>query len=290
MKKSTGPKYKYDVNGSVEMTKMDEMTAKFSQNRPFLKAFLGVLKGLIRLFSLPGIRKIHPWVSEKHTHGVILPINNELTVDNILMPYPIISEFIDKSSYRMIMNVCGCRQTYDCKNHSPQLGCINMGEGVLDMSPGLGRLASKEEAHEHVKKAIESGLVPYIGKGRIDNALYGVPDRGKLLGLCFCCHCCCLTTAFNSLPSDHLRRLFPHIDEVTMEVTDDCTACETCLEYCIYDAITIENGKAVQNKEKCWQCGRCVTYCPSEAIKISIENLEFKDELIKRISTFADIT
>ncbi len=290
MKKSSGPKYIYDENGRIVLTKLDEIIAKFSQNRPFLKVFLAVIKGLIRLFSLPGVRQVHPWVSEKHTHGVILPINNELIVENTALPYPVISEFIDISSYRMIMNVCGCRQTYNCQNHSPQLGCINMGEGVLDISPGLGRLVSKEEAYEHAKKAIDSGLVPYIGKGRIDNALYGVPDRGKLLGLCFCCHCCCMTTAFNSLPKDHLRRLFPHIDQVKIEVTGDCAACGTCIDYCIYDAITIENGKAVQNREQCWQCGRCATYCPSNAIRMTIDNLDFKDELVERITSFSDIT
>jgi hypothetical protein len=33
----------------------------------------------------------------------MLPINEELKVDNVLLPYPIISEFIDMSSHRMIM-------------------------------------------------------------------------------------------------------------------------------------------------------------------------------------------
>ena len=189
----------------------------------------------------------------------------------------------------MIMNVCGCRVAYGCKNHAPTMGCINLGESVLDMPPGIGRLVSKEEAIEHAKKAIDDGLIPAIGKGRIDNFFYRIPDKGKLMGICFCCHCCCITEFFNRLPADQLNRMFPRIDEIVMAVTDDCIGCGACLEYCIYDAITIENGKAVQN-DRCRQCGRCATHCPSQAITIDLKNLDFKEDVMRRIGTYVDVT
>ncbi len=280
---------KYDANGNAILTKEDELVAKISSNRPFLKVFLGSIKFLFKFFSLPGIRKRHPWVSEKYTYSAVLPINEELKVDNVLLPYPIISKIIEKSSHRMIMNVCGCRQTYDCQNHPPEIGCINMGESVLDINPALGRLVSKEEAHEHAKKAIASGLVPFLGKGRIDNTLYMIPDKGKLLGLCFCCHCCCITDAFANLPADHFKRLFPDYEGIKMEITNDCTACGTCMDYCLYKAITIEDGKAVHN-DMCIQCGRCATNCPSQAIKMSLENTEFMDDIINKIDSYVDLT
>ncbi len=283
------PTLQYDADGNIIMSEYDRMLAKYGQNTLVTKIFLNSIKALFRVFTLPGIRHIHPWVSEKHTHGVMLPINEELKIDNVPLPYPIIEEFIEKSSHRMIMTVCGCRQAYSCPNHPIELGCINLGESVLDLSPGLGRLASKQEALDHVKKAIDNGLVPYIGKGRIDNTLYGIPDKGKLMGLCFCCHCCCLTDAFNTLSADYFNRLFPRIEEIKFEVTDACTGCGTCLEYCLYKAITIENGVAVQN-DMCRQCGRCATYCPTKAITVSMDNSDFKDALIQRISSKVDIT
>ena len=282
-------RHNFDADGKVILTLEDKIINKFTTNQPFLKAFLGVIRFLYRIVSLPRFRNTHPWVSEKYTLGVMLPINKELYVDNMPMPYPIITEFIDKASHIMIMNVCGCRVAGKCKNHPQDIGCINMGDSVLEISPGIGRLVTKEEAHAHAKKALESGLIPYIGKGRIDNTLYQVPDRGKLLGLCFCCHCCCLTDAFLHLPPDHLDRLFPRIEEIKMEITDDCTGCGTCTDYCLYKAITVENGTAVQNGY-CRQCGRCATYCPSNAIKISMDNYKFKDEIIKRISARVDLT
>jgi UDP-glucose 4-epimerase len=267
----------------------EELTLKFSTNRKFLQLMLGFVRLSIKVLSRPGIRDVHPWVSDKHTHGVTLPINEELKYDNMLLPYPIISEFIDKSSHRMIMNVCGCRQAYDCQNHSPELGCLNLGESVLDMAPGLGRLVTKEEAHAHAQKAIESGLVPSVGKGRIDNFFYGIPDKGKLMGVCFCCHCCCIAGSFKELPAEQLDRMFPRIEGLRMEVTDDCIGCGSCTEYCIYDAISIDSGKAVLG-DLCRQCGRCATQCPSKAISISLDNHDFMEEMIQRISSYVDVT
>jgi len=266
-----------------------EMVVRFSKNATVLKIMLGSIRMGFKIASLPLIREFHPWVDERKTHGVMLPINEELKYDNVLLPYPIITEFIEKSSHRMIMNVCGCRQAYGCKNHPATLGCINMGESVLDINPGLGRLVSKEEAHAHVRKAIESGLVPHIGKGRIDNTLYGIPDKGKLMGLCFCCHCCCIAGFFKTLPADQLDRMFPRIEGVRMEVTDACTGCGTCLTYCIYDGMKVENGKA-RVTQKCRLCGRCAMNCPSGAITMSLDNHAFKDEIIRRISAYVDLT
>jgi ferredoxin len=51
----------------------------------------------------------------------------------------------------------------------------------------------------------------------------------------------------------------------------------------------MENGKAVHN-DNCRQCGRCVIYCPSEAIHLSLENADFMQDIIRRISSFVDIT
>jgi NAD-dependent dihydropyrimidine dehydrogenase PreA subunit len=49
-------------------------------------------------------------------------------------------------------------------------------------------------------------------------------------------------------------------------VEDRCTACETCVDECPAQAITINNDKAKVNKELCVECASCVDVCPSEAI------------------------
>ena len=48
--------------------------------------------------------------------------------------------------------------------------------------------------------------------------------------------------------------------------TESCTGCETCLDRCMFDAITIDSETAVVNSEICMGCGVCKVTCPDDAI------------------------
>jgi len=267
----------------------ENIVKKSTQYRLPFQILLGWVKLAVRMVSFPGIRKIHPWVDPEKNLSGSLPINVELRSDDIPLPEEVVHEFIDISSHRWIMNVCGCRHAYSCENHSQDMGCLFMGESVLDTLPGLGRLVSKEEAHEHVKKAVEQKLIPCIGKAKIDHFLLNVKDKGKLLAVCFCCHCCCIAGFFKDLPLDQLNRLSPPIEGLDLEVSDNCTGCGTCIEYCIHGAISVENGKSVRS-EYCRLCGRCAMYCPSKAVKITLNNPGFKDEIISQFNSYTDVS
>ncbi|MBN1126069.1 MAG: 4Fe-4S binding protein [Sedimentisphaerales bacterium] len=49
---------------------------------------------------------------------------------------------------------------------------------------------------------------------------------------------------------------------------DKCTGCESCLDACPSEAISMQDGKAVIDPEKCVDCGVCVDECPVEAISM----------------------
>ncbi len=48
-----------------------------------------------------------------------------------------------------------------------------------------------------------------------------------------------------------------------------CNGCETCVDICPTEAITIENEIAVVDEDECTDCGTCVEECPNEAISLS---------------------
>ena len=47
---------------------------------------------------------------------------------------------------------------------------------------------------------------------------------------------------------------------------EKCTGCESCIEECPSEAITMVDDKAEVNVETCIDCGVCVDACPVEAI------------------------
>ncbi len=49
--------------------------------------------------------------------------------------------------------------------------------------------------------------------------------------------------------------------------TDDCTGCETCVDACPVEAISMADDKAQINQDECTGCLTCIDECPVEAIK-----------------------
>ena len=47
-----------------------------------------------------------------------------------------------------------------------------------------------------------------------------------------------------------------------------CDGCETCVEECPSDAISMAGDKAVVDKDSCIDCGVCIDACPQEAISM----------------------
>jgi ferredoxin len=47
---------------------------------------------------------------------------------------------------------------------------------------------------------------------------------------------------------------------------EKCTGCETCVDECPADAISMAEEKAVVDVEACIDCAACVDACPVEAI------------------------
>jgi Fe-S-cluster-containing hydrogenase component 2 len=43
----------------------------------------------------------------------------------------------------------------------------------------------------------------------------------------------------------------------------------SCLHVCPFDAIRMENGVAVINKNRCTACGKCIDACPKNLIEIA---------------------
>jgi ferredoxin len=232
-----------------------------------------------------------PFFSGKNLNITYLPINEEIKGSSTLLPVKIVEELINRSSHRVIINKCTCRDARQCKNHPVDYGCTLLGEGTREIDPRIARHVSKDEAIAHLHKTIKDGLIPMTGRVRIDNFIWGVPDKGKLLTICHCCHCCCtILTSGKYLPREMADSLVPLKGLKIMVDADSCTLCASCVEACHMSAISMNGERIVHDMSKCIGCGRCITVCPTRAVSAEVEDMKGAiQELTTRIERLVSI-
>jgi ferredoxin len=220
----------------------------------------------------------------------VIQINKKLEPNGeMVLPSQIVEYFIKKANYHWIMNFCICRDSKQCKDYPINLGCLFLGEAVLGINPQFGRLVTKKEALEHVRKCREAGLVHLIGRNKLDATWLNVSPGNKLLSICNCCPCCCLYRVLPHL-APQISAKFSKMPGVSVNVNENCVGCGECTQdICFVDAIHLVNNRAVINNE-CRGCGRCVDICPQNAIELIIDTDQFVKKAIDKITPLVDVS
>jgi ferredoxin len=210
--------------------------------------------------------------------------------ENVMLPSKIVHHYIDQAKHHFIMNHCICRQGDDCQDYPKDLGCLFMGNAVLGINPKLGYEATKEEAHAHINRAQELGLVNLIGKNKLDSLWLGVGPGENLMTVCNCCPCCCLFKILPDLPAD-IGQTITRMPGVHIHVNGNCIGCGKCTreDVCFVEAISMVNGKAAID-ENCRGCARCIEICSQKAIMLEIQEQDYYDMTIEKINKKVIVT
>ena len=224
--------------------------------------------------------------------GAYIPINSNLgTYENKVIPYKVFEHFIEKASNIVLIN-CGCRVFNDCKDHDHSIGCIYMGDDTLELLlPDIrdARIGTKEEALDRVRRGIDDGLIPLLGRAMGEAAMFGVKDKGHFLSCCFCCTCCCVNGKFLT-HGPSVNMVFSRIDGISVNVDESlCNGCGKCVEVCVFRGREIIDGKAKIYQDRCLGCGRCAEVCPTGATTIEIDDINRVEELITKIESIVDV-
>ncbi|MBY9021412.1 MAG: 4Fe-4S binding protein [Candidatus Lokiarchaeota archaeon] len=233
----------------------------------------------------------------RENYGHYIPVNIPVgDFENVPVPYKVFEHFINKAS-NIVLRTCPCRERYECKDHSIELGCIFMGDDTKNMvlPEGHGYVATKEQALEHLNKAMAEGLVPLLGRNVAEaEGGHGVEDTGKFLSGCFCCDCCCITVKYaqygagvgTGMGGDNTGTL----KGMTITVDEDkCNGCEKCIEACPFNLRVLKDGKSFVDSKLCIGCGRCLKVCPQEAISFDVQDAEVIDKFIAKMESLVDV-
>ncbi|MEM0449722.1 MAG: 4Fe-4S binding protein [Methanomassiliicoccales archaeon] len=221
-----------------------------------------------------------------------IEINIRAEPENVVLPSAVIEYFVLRSRYIFIMDKCMCRDANHCENYPASLGCVFLGRGVLKIPKDMGRMATPEEALEHLRKCREAGLVHLIGRDKIDSVWLGTGPKEDLLSICSCCECCCLWKMLPEL-NESINATVTRMPGVELIIDQDkCVGCEKCVRegVCYVSAIFIKEGKARIELNLCKGCGRCVEICPKQAIEMHILESDFLQRTINRIQPLVNVS
>jgi NAD-dependent dihydropyrimidine dehydrogenase PreA subunit/predicted transcriptional regulator len=187
----------------------------------------------------------------------VVPVHASLSPTLGVLPHEDAREIVKKQS-KIAIAPCICRLEKEAlgeKCDKPKEVCMIFSTGAYYyIENGYGREITTDEALEILDQAHEAGLV------------CSPSNDQKGFVICNCCGCCCeILGSLKKIPipsSIVASNYFAEVDE------DSCTGCETCLDRCQMNAITMEEDVATINLEYCIGCGLCVTTCPSEALSL----------------------
>ena len=190
----------------------------------------------------------------------VIPVDRKIEAQNTIHTYDQVDSYIEKYE-PLSVSTCFCRHEAklidpddDCGK--PDEVCMQFGlsaQFIIDRK--LGRQVNKEEARSILKLAEEAGLV------------HASSNRQEIDYLCNCCscHCMILKTALDQpKPGLSLNSGYQPVWDF-----DRCTACETCVDNCPPQALTMSDEDVPNvDLDRCIGCGVCASGCPEDVITL----------------------
>ena len=202
------------------------------------------------------------WADRKTKQVRVIPVVQSVNAEMTVTPYEAAEEVIRQQS-KIVVAPCICRREHAMVGQGcdkPMEACLTFGSAAYYYEQnGLGRTIPQEEALGLLKAGEEAGLVLQPSNSQ------------KPVSICMCCGCCC--QILKNMRTLDKPVLAVHTNYYAEVIAAECTACETCVERCQVDAITVEDVAAV-NRDRCIGCGLCIGACPTDALILKQKAVE----------------
>ncbi|MBP5394446.1 MAG: 4Fe-4S binding protein [Candidatus Methanomethylophilaceae archaeon] len=225
--------------------------------------------------------------------GVVRSRNIEMNIDipdagdRTVLPSDAVKSVLRKMDGIFIMNFCICRRSNPCEDYPVDHGCIFLGEGIRNIPPEFGHVATPEEADAYLDECADLGLVHIMGRNKLDRLWLSTGRKNRLMTICNCCPCCCLWNMTRDI-SEGIGGAFKRMDGVEISAdTEKCIGCGMCQDICFTKAVKIVDGKCTIDDSQCRGCGRCAERCPKDAITITYDESKVESEAERIASLFA---
>jgi ferredoxin len=192
----------------------------------------------------------------------IVPVNETVRNDMEVHSFETASTIIENSQAWGVVD-CICRVQKKligdpCEHPVDVCMIFNQRPGAF-VNSSVIRSLTKEEALATLRRAADAGLVHSVSNSQDGDTHFHTY-------ICNCCACSCgILRGMSELGISNVVARSAFVNTVDPEV---CVGCESCIEYCQFDALSLEPADPyIQiSKTRCVGCGICVPVCPDGAL------------------------
>lgn len=257
---------------------LDALKLYWPLNRLLVRAST---RPVLRLLARPLVGRL---MNGRNFRVSYVPVNVRIPeAQSLVLGSGIIERLIGESAHRVVVRRCSCRDSGDCRTYPHGESCLLLGRDTGSIDASIARHLTREEALAHARRMISLGLVPMTGRVRMDDFYYGVPNRGRMLTMCFCCPCCCqVLRSLKDLPPA-LRPAVSRLEGVEVRteparcrnaLPGAAAPCAACLGACPSGALRLCDGIPAVDPALCIGCGRCTLSCPDGALRLEAARAE----------------
>jgi len=219
------------------------------------------------------LKALRPQAWAESYHGKAVPTDEAVrlvrineTVDTVVpesvIPFHAARELILSRDMPIVVLDCPCRLSR--KNPCLPLDvCLIMGDPfcsfVLEHHPERSRAIDREEAVAILRAEAERGHVHHV--------FFKAAMLDRFYAICNCCSCCCgaMMAQRNGTPMLIASGYVAQVDQ------GRCVGCGQCVSRCPFEALSLDDGRAVVDSAACMGCGVCVGTCSQESLSLVLD-------------------
>ena len=198
-------------------------------------------------------------------------VDVHIDVPETIVPFKLAKDVILNTPDAIAVGTCPCRKANPESScmPDPMEACMFLGDPhasfIVEHNPKF-RKVTQEEAVEILEDCHKRGFV---------HCAYFKKDMGsRLYAICNCCSCCCASLKGLELLHSGETDFASVVSSGYLAVVgDDCIGCGECVDYCNFNAISMNEDEsvAVVDLKRCMGCGVCEGGCSSGAITLRKE-------------------
>lgn len=202
----------------------------------------------------------------------VIPVSRAVPHETVIRPYHDVIKTIESAGSICVMP-CVCRTQTRLAGKGcghPEETCLFLNEYAEYLNRiGKGRSLTKDEAIELMAKNEEAGLI-HVSDDTREHAV-----------ICSCCGCSCVGVRglIGAAKAGMVDVIRAHTSHFMIAVDhSQCSGCESCIERCCTEALSLKDGVVAHEPKMCLACGACVSVCPTGALSLERKPEEVEKE------------